>query len=858
MSNEPVADRARGSLCFSLQDSVGDFTGRVNEIQQLVERLGGTDGRTRKTLLYGMGGVGKTILAREAAQRVARQFPDGLIELNLRGMTEAPLTPAAAMESVIRELDPDARLPNPRNLARRFLTVLSDKRVLILLDNARDEEQVKDLISVRPPAVFLITSRTALQLDAVAAIRLGELMPEEAFGLLREILGAKGTDGELRALAEACGRLPLALRVAGDFLRVSENWSTSAYLGALKDETRRLKQLKGPTEEKDVPAVLGFSATELARSQPERAARWQLLSVFPATFDANAAATVWDMWSGDELDAALAESELTSMLHRSLVQFDGTGRYGLHDLMRLVARTGLAGKGNDVRRAGSAERVRAAELRFTEYFRRVLETVHGWYEMGHDHVAKALAVFDREMANIRHAMNWADANRKSDASGSEGCRAFYLVRDVICLRFSVDERIKWWEAAVEVCRSAGDRAGEARAWGYLGNAHHTRGAAHEAIGCYQQSLASARAIADEDEEGRALGNLGNAYLSLNEPNKAIEYFRQRLVIVRKSGYRAGEAKVYGCLGNAHLALQEYDKAIEYYQEDLSLTREFGFQIGQGKALGHLGRVFLAIGDVGEALAYCDQHLSIAREFKDRAGEAYSSWNKAHALMKLGQREAAIPLAQFAVAFYESIGHVRVEEYRQTLDAWLAADSQVKLAPGNPDATQNAIPGVSPTSNAPSQQGGITDEHICAWFDAINPNDRLKHLQVFWCLGKVESEAFLAAGRALGYGKLAQRLEGLNPYFHTYLPTSVGYIRKTCLPLLTTLFNTAPFQPDAWDEDESETALRVDDRQGKRRHGRWTPRARKAWHYIDRFLTLRQLLPRIDSRSKSAGTGGQTS
>src|SRR5262249_31158837 len=160
---------------------------------------------------------------------------------------------------------------------------------LIVLDNAKDEEQVQHLVTAPPPVGFVVTSRNALGLDGVESIPLDVLSMDEALKLLRGIVGEKGTDDELLAITELCGRLPLALRVAGDFLRLHPNWSVPRYVEALKNEGKRLERLKGKTKEKDVEAVLGLSAAQLLRENPTLAAQWQLLTVFEGDFDEDAA-----------------------------------------------------------------------------------------------------------------------------------------------------------------------------------------------------------------------------------------------------------------------------------------------------------------------------------------------------------------------------------------------------------------------------------------------------------------------------------------------------------------------------------------------------------------------------------------
>ena len=286
-----------------------------------------------RAALDGLGGVGKTTLAVHVAHLVKDDYPDGQIQVDLKGVSDSPLTPAAAMQEVIRVLEPEAQFPEDEAaVAALYQRVLAGKRVLLLWDNARDGAQVRPLLDATPGSCGLVvTSRKALALPGVQSRNL-EVLPEgEAVELLAEILkGRKADDGELKELAEHCGCLPLALRVAGSFLAAKRDWTVQEYLAELADERQRLTRLRH--EDLDVGAVLGLSAAQLVREQPELAARWQELTVFPGSFDRAAAAAVW------ALDEREARESLSTLLEWALLLFDpATGRYRFHDLMRPVA-----------------------------------------------------------------------------------------------------------------------------------------------------------------------------------------------------------------------------------------------------------------------------------------------------------------------------------------------------------------------------------------------------------------------------------------------------------------------------------------------------------------------------------------
>ena len=329
----PPAAAPPGRL-FQLPALLQDFVGREAEVREIVDRLRGDGGRVGLSALRGMGGVGKTTLAVQVAHAVKDQFPDAQLFLDLQGVAERPMAAVEAMARFIRDFHPEIpRLPEAEaELLPIYRSVLAGKRALILLDNAGGEAQVKNLVTGDKNG-FIITSRNALALDGVVSVRVDVLSPDKSLELLRRIVGTKGTDDELRTVASLCDHLPLALRVAGDFLRLKEGWTTGKYIEALNQE--RLRWLKvGDDPHKDVEAVLKLSSAQLVRDNVHLATRWHFLADWPSDFAADAAAAAWDL---DPEDEAVLD-DLSELADRSLILFDErTFRYRLHDLMKPIA-----------------------------------------------------------------------------------------------------------------------------------------------------------------------------------------------------------------------------------------------------------------------------------------------------------------------------------------------------------------------------------------------------------------------------------------------------------------------------------------------------------------------------------------
>ena len=636
-----------------LPADLADFTGREGEVRELVALLGEGTGGATISAIGGMGGVGKTALAVHVAHQVVERYPDGQIVVEMGGTSERPLTPVEAMGRVVHAFKPELRLPDDANeVTALYRTTLESRKVLLLLDNAANSAQVRPLV---PPAGcgLVVTSRHNISLPGLRHFDLDALPEKKARKLLRTIVGRRrATNKELDAIVGLCGRLPLALRVAGDFLVVHPDWSAGEYARALADERERLARLRH--EDLDVGAALGLSAAQLVRERADLAVRWQMLSVFPAPFERSAAAAVWGV---EEEEARDGLSELAA---RSLVLYEREGGlYRLHDLMRLVAEDafGFGGGERDV----EEERARLGEaaMRHAAYYLEVGSRADALYEQGGEYVLEGLRQFAAAWPHL-----WAAYGRMRERRDKAAAQWISAFPDRVLyawdLRLSPRDRIPILEAAAAAARQIGDRGAEGAHLGNLGEAHRNLGEVQRAIEYYEQALAIARETGDRHAEGADLGNLGNAYYSLGEMQRVIEYHEQALAIAREIGDRRGEENRLGNLGNAYLALEEVRRAIEYYGQALEIAREIGDRRGEGNALGNLGNAYADLGDARRAIEYHEQALVISREIGDRRGEGNDLGNLGNAYKNLGDVRRAIEYYEQALEIRREIGDRRGE------------------------------------------------------------------------------------------------------------------------------------------------------------------------------------------------------
>ncbi|MCC7164000.1 MAG: tetratricopeptide repeat protein [Anaerolineae bacterium] len=529
---------------FSLPAKPEPFEGREDEVREVVRRL--REGRgSLVSGLAGLGGVGKTAVAIVAAHTVAEKFPDGQIWVELRGTSDAPMPVSEVMATVIRALEPnpDLRNPSEAELAGMYRTALHGKRVLLGLDNARDAGQVQPLL-VAPPAAVLVTARTGFTLAGLVPLRLDTLKKEDAEKLLVELCPRSG--GNAGELAELCGCLPLALRIAGRYLAEHEAVVVARYVGQVRE--RRLHSLKAEGE-RDLEAVFAETYDYLS---DDMQTRWRALGVFVASFTASAAGYVWGL---DEPDGA--QEILSELARLSIVEYDAESeRFDLHDLLREFAGGRLPG----------GER-RTAEKRYAVFFKNVSSAANDLYLEGGENVVAGLKLFEQELTHIRAGQKWAAENWETNEEVARLCIEYPLdAAHTVNLRLSAREQIRWLEEAVKAARKLGDKRLEGTALGNLGSAYADLGEVRQAIGYYEQALVIAREIGDRRGEGNALGNLGLAYAALGEVRRAIEFYEQQLAIVREIGDRRGEGNALGNLGLAYYSLGEVRQAIGYYEQ----------------------------------------------------------------------------------------------------------------------------------------------------------------------------------------------------------------------------------------------------------------------------------------------------
>jgi len=515
-----------------------------------------------------------------------------------------------------------------------YQSVLNGKWALLLLDNAASTQQVAPLLSPES-CLSIITSRHHITLQGLFTSKLDNLSLSEAREMLSRIVPRLGDQAE--RIADLCGRLPLALRLAASALTQHPDLSAQDYERMLIDRRDRKKPLR------PIDAVLNTSYELLV---PKIQKLWRLLAVFPDTFDIKAAAAVWGM------NPTHATEVLDCLMFYSLVERNRTsGRFRLHDLMISFADARLS----DEERSG-------ARLLHSSHYQSVLHEADALYEQGGEFLKHGLALLDLEWHNIQAGQTWAATHTDRYRGACELCNSYPDAgKYVLDLRQHPRERIRWSEAALTAAKTLKRRKAIARHLSALGDSYIDLSEAHRAIDCHQQALALAkeindhrgeadalsglgtanclsgaldrarefhesalgiaRSIKDQRVEAFALGNLGATHYALGRARTATVLFDQQLKIAREIGDRRYESAALGGLGTAHYSMGNAKIAVDLLTQQLKITREIGDRRGEASALCNLGSTYASMKEHMQAATYHEQSLAVAREIGDRSNEA---------------------------------------------------------------------------------------------------------------------------------------------------------------------------------------------------------------------------------------------
>jgi tetratricopeptide (TPR) repeat protein/transcriptional regulator with XRE-family HTH domain len=666
-----------------LPATIRNFAGRADELKILDGLLDGVDGPAGTTLIAaisGTAGVGKTALAVYWAHRASDHFPDGQLYVNLRGFD--PSGAPAAPEEVIRAFlnafgVPPGQVPaSPDAQIALYRSLLAGRRMLIILDNARDDAQVRPLLPGSSVCMVVVTSRR--QLAGLAAtecahlLTLDVLSPAEAQEMLSRRLAPELLDGEPGAAGELislCARLPLALAIAAARSAARPARPLQVLVEELRPAQGRLGVLDAADEADAVTsarAVLSWSYEGLT----EPAARmFRMLAVHPGP-DISAAAAA----SVAGVPADQARQVLAELVRASLLAEHADGRYTCHDLLRAYAAEQASTSDSDGDR-------RAAMGRMLDHY---LHTAFG-AAMLLDEIdpppgppAAVPGVVAEQLADRGEAYAWFEAERpvlsaaisQATRSGFDG-HAWHLSQ---VLREFYIRRAYWADSAVtqQLAAAVADRAADQAAQAV---AHRCLGAALIRLGRYAEAavhldlaLDLYQRVDDPHGECRVLFQQAVMFGLQGDYQRALTRGRLARLLARACGEPADEGYALNATGQFHARLGSRRLALAYWERALAMHRQTGTRLGEALTLQNLGVLRLDTGDCPRAIALLERAALICAETGDRYYHADIIDDLGDAYHAAGDLAAAHESWRQALAAFEDLQDPRAGQCRAKLPA----------------------------------------------------------------------------------------------------------------------------------------------------------------------------------------------
>ena len=663
-----------------LPADIRDFTGRSGQVEQLQEMLAAGDedspGAVRVVLVVGSGGLGKTALAVHAAHLLASRFPDGQLYANLLGATQ-PVAAAEVLARFLRDLGMDGhRIPlGEEERAAHFRTRLAGKRVLIVLDDARDATQVAPLLPGSASCSVLVTARGMLpELVGSEVIDLDVLPRPEARVLFGVVAGEERAAAEpaaTDAVLKACAGLPLAIRIAGARLARRGGGTVRALADRLSDERRRLDELR--MGNLAVRASFEVSFTSL----PGPAA--------PGGLDPAQAFRLLGLWTGPSigLPAAAgllgepqdaAADALAVLVDAHLLESPVPEEYRFHDLLRVYAADRALTEEAEAGLHEAITRVLAWYLHSAEAAARVISRQRRQVPLGPAQPPLQPLAF----ATLEEALTWCDHERPelmaaTRLAAASGLHELAWKLPAAAMVF-YSRRSHWadWVAVHEIglasARAIGDRLAEAWMLNNLGMAYGVQRMA-ESAAYLEQALALSRELGNGPAEAQAATNVASAYFRLGDYAEARVAAERSIDIERKVGNRFGEGIGLGILGCACRELGEFDAAIEFLQQALAISRELGERDFEAETLTDLGEAYLGLGRVADATNCLEDSLAIRESIGDRHGQAATLQRLGQAQWRAGNAGKARALLAQAIALYDDLrDHAQAADVRAVLAA----------------------------------------------------------------------------------------------------------------------------------------------------------------------------------------------
>jgi DNA-binding SARP family transcriptional activator/tetratricopeptide (TPR) repeat protein len=649
---------------WQLPPAPASFTGRQRELSLLSGWLdGGTSAGVPVVLVVtGTAGVGKTALALQWAHQLRHRFPGGQLYLNLRGFGPSP-APAAEAEATATLLEslgvPPGRVPRqPDAQLGLYRSLLAGRRMLIVLDNARDEAQVRPLLPGSASCAVVVTSRSqCVGLAATAGaqlVALGMLTEREAGQLLAARLGAgrAAADPESVAeLAELCGRLPLALAITAAQAATRPAVPLGSLAAGLRDARARFDALDAGDEAADIRSAFSWSYRLLSESAADM---FRLLAAHPGP-DISAAAAA--SLAGGEVPAA--RTALAELARASLVLEHDAGRFAVHDLLRAYAA-----------QLCDVDEWRAAVRRAADHYLSVARDAMRLAYPAEDHRAPAMAtrlsVAPELLADRVHAMAWLESEHRvllamTVAAAGAGLDAHaWELPSVLCLHLARRGYFPDWAESQRTALAAAirlrDEAAQARAHRALGDALVQLDSVPQARTHLRRAMTLYRRLGDEHGQAVCHLSISRLFAALGDPAASLGQTRSALRLYRASGHVGGQARALNGMGWNSALLGRIPRGLSYCRQALELNRQVGDRFGEASTLDSIGYCWQKSGRPDQAILHYEQALEAFADTGDRYSLAHTLDRLADARRATGSHEDAHKAWQQAIAIFDAMHH----------------------------------------------------------------------------------------------------------------------------------------------------------------------------------------------------------
>jgi DNA-binding SARP family transcriptional activator len=634
-----------------LPGMVADFTGRDALAAELAHELRMTGKHaTTVAAVAGIGGVGKTTLVVGVAHAVREHFPDGQLYVDLQGATRTPTHPEEVLGSFLRALGtPDDSIP--QGAAERsalYRSLLDSRRVLILLDNARDAAQVRPLLPGTDGCATLVTSRHRMvDLAGARLFDLDVMGPEEALTLFTRIVGEERAGVERNASMDvvgACGFLPLAIRIAASRLASRRTWTVSDLARKLSDERRRLDELQIGDQGVRASFELGYGQLDTGQARAFR-----LLSL-PDGPDVSldAAAALLDC------DHEAAEAVVESLVDASLLESASRGRYRFHNLVRLFAR-------DRAEREDRGATREAALTRLLDFYLSTTARVYALQRPGARLVAH-LAETVRpgiDFASRKSAVDWLFTEAGSLLPLAQQCTDSSRLRKAADLLLAAKDLMesgafaapyeRTCYALLDTSMATGDSRAEARVRMALSSASDMAGRFDSGYEHARQALLLGREVNDTVSVSEGANACGLIALQQDRHADAERYLMIALEAYREDGDLPGEASILACLSSLNLRTHRTEAAVQLAQETVEILRRFGSPLRLANGQYTLAVALSVDGQHAAAISLLNQSLASFRSSRQRLWEGLTLYRLAEAHLRAEEPSEAVRLAEQSLA-----------------------------------------------------------------------------------------------------------------------------------------------------------------------------------------------------------------